>query len=463
MRVVACIDSVNRPVLTALALAAVSMGGCAQIGQSPPNATDRQLNLLRREIDAEGIKATVDQDSDAPLTIRVTATHLCAVTEQQVLSRTTTIETQNQTPIVDWLALGAGAVVAGSGAAVLVDANSVHPHDDTSRQYNPVGPSNARAIGGGLVAAGVALLAIPVVDAIRANQTTVDTQQVTTSPTIVQRGIACKARPYSGVTIKGVVGLRNWPIGKTGDDGTLEAHLQAIVPPDATWIAERFEMKVFADDQEIGSVSLRKVFLERESKTWKRVAPACQTPTSSTACRPVDDFLKLFPGGPHEAEARRVMDQAKPKLEELSADEDWGKLQLESCATKSKEETLESLEVACFPLEQYVQNHPQSVHTGKVREALNKGQSRLAKLREAEEKRLERESRKEQMALDAEAKRAREAAAAEARRQQEAERREAERERAQCRAQCQMGCSSWQFRHNPAACVSACVQARCQQ
>ena len=75
---------------------------------------------------------------------------------------------------LDYALLGAGIAFTGAGIATVADASHVYSSDKSSQNYNPVGPSNAQAIGFGLTAVGVALLAVPVVDALRAQGETLN-------------------------------------------------------------------------------------------------------------------------------------------------------------------------------------------------------------------------------------------------------------------------------------------------
>ena len=124
-------------------------------------------------------------------------------------------------------------------------------------------------------------------------------------------------------------------------------------------------------------------------------------------------------------------------------------MKLAPCANRRAEENLSDVEVACFPPERYLEDHPHGTRAKEVRAALNKGQLRIARFRAAEVAKQVEEERKQRAAQ-----------AAEAQRQQAEARREAERERSRCRAECKMGCSNvWNY----GACVSGCIGARCQR
>jgi hypothetical protein len=146
------------------------LSGCAEIGLSKPTVTPVPIRTRQEEVvRPEGTVATLVVNGP---TLTVRASRACDVREVHENRETRVRERVNQSKVLDWVALGGGVALAGSGIAVIADANNVYSNDKTSRTYNDVGPGTARGIGYGLTAAGAALLVIPIVDAFRAQGTT---------------------------------------------------------------------------------------------------------------------------------------------------------------------------------------------------------------------------------------------------------------------------------------------------
>ena len=167
--------------------------GCATIGQGPPKVTSVRIETTRQEQPRkEGTTATVRLTGSR---LVIQAVQVCDVREEYTNGETRISERVNKSKTLDWALLGAGVAFTGAGISTVADASHVYSSDKSSQNYNPVGPSNAQAIGFGLTAAGVALLIIPVVDAFRAQGETRELVKVNEDGDVVESGVPCKHSP----------------------------------------------------------------------------------------------------------------------------------------------------------------------------------------------------------------------------------------------------------------------------
>ena len=437
--------------------------GCATIEARPPQGSDAPLRTAQAEVvRKDGAYGTLKQDGT---TVTLVASRSCDVVERPTIVRTTRTEFENKSAVADWVLAGSGLVLAGVGAGILVDAHSVGATGTSGRTYNPVGPTGATVIGISGIALGVGLLAISIVDVVRANNVTVEKQEVTSNGATLKTDVACSNKRSTGAAVSGKVGETVFDLGKTNLAGKLTVDIDAAVDP--TWVvpSPTKTMTILVGESEVATVDLGPLFTAREDRAWQAVAgavPACASPTTSKACDPVWNFLSKYSAGRHSAEARKIVDDAAPKIRPLADDEMWRdrKDDVQACASK-KFETPTDVDAACTAAEAYLSSFPDGQHFKEAAAALKTGHARSAALTlelERRQARAEALGRQAEAALQ-EAERRRQAAADAAERTRE--RQEAAQERTKCEAMCRMGCSSWQFRNNVAMCYSGCVQSRC--
>lgn len=414
--------------------------GCAQVEPQTPTHADRPLRTVKIPERSGGIVGTIEQEG---LDVAITASYACRLREDRVVRRVTTTEHRNLTPTGDWWALGASIAAIGAGAVLTADASRVHPKDSTSRTYNSTGPGAARTWGIVLLAGGGVLLSVPVVDAVRASQTTLTEGDVTIEGEPTGDEVACPAQPATDMPVMLTFADVKESIGTTSKRGELEINLDEALDRGIA-VGRLGKGQVLVGDAVIGAVQLKPLLLAREARAWAKVPRGlCRTPTKPTDCNEVLAFLRQYPDGPHVAEAKQVLQEGQPKADRLADDAAWSELDLGACTKGRAGETAEEAEASCESIRAYRARYPNGLHADEAAKAIEAGHHRAEVLRE----------RRVKAAKDAEAKAAREA--------KEAEDREAKAERRKCEATCRLGCSSWTFRGREATCFSACVETRC--
>jgi hypothetical protein len=150
-----------------LAVAALVLGqfGCATmtLEQAPPTTRI----VATRQAPENGDRLTPHVAQDGP----IVQMQLDGDCQLQVYDRVETTEhfsNVNKSAWVDWTAGIGGAAFVGLGAYTLVDASKTYPNDPSSRTYNSSGPGADTGLAITSFVVGGALLAVAVVDVIRA-------------------------------------------------------------------------------------------------------------------------------------------------------------------------------------------------------------------------------------------------------------------------------------------------------
>lgn len=110
-------------------------------------------------------------------------------------------------------------------------------------------------------------------------------------------------------------------------------------------------------------------------------AATCIAAASVQACDPLEQFLARYPDGPHAPQAREALDAAAPKLDVLRDEAAWSAAPAEVCsnaATTASEP--ESLTSACEPLQNYVREFAGGLHATEARAVLEKAAARANSL-----------------------------------------------------------------------------------
>ena len=412
------------------------VAGCATIGQGPPRVTSVRIATTRQEHPRkEGTTATAVLTGSR---LVVHAMQVCDIREEYTNGETRISERVNKTPVLDYALLGAGIAFTGAGIATVADANHVYSSDKTSRNYNPVGPNNAQAIGYGLTAVGVALMVVPVVDALRAQGETRELVKVDEPGDVVESGAPCKHSPRASAAVSIVRDRQtsgqysdSLSIGTTDAAGFLKVDLEPIIPPSVPWADSKYTVVI--GSEKAAQLDLRPLVSIREGRAWSALDPSkCANPATSTACEPVVEFLKQYEFGPHTAEAQSLLDEQAIALRKLRDDELWvsSKTSREACVSAKDASPLE-IDSYCESLKIYLGEFQDGQHATEAKQALEKARKR----REA----LVAEILREEKAVQAKK-------AADARKK--------------CVAECRVGCSGWRFSDH-AACFSGCVESQC--
>ncbi len=408
--------------------------GCATIGHGRPKVKSVRIETTHQERPhKEGTTATVRLTGSR---LVIQAVQVCDVREEYTNGETRISERVNESTTLDWALLGAGVAFSGAGIATVSDASHVYSSDKSSQNYNPVGPSNAQAIGFGLTAVGVALLAVPVVDALRAQGHTVEHVKVNETGDVVESGVSCKHSPRASADIAIVrqgdtsyQGSGSLPIGTTDAMGSLKVDLEPIVPLDLRWTDSKYA--VIVGTEKVAQLDLTPLVTIREARAWSALDRSkCAKPATSNACSSIVEYLDQYSGGPHAAEAQSLLDAQGPTLRKLRDDEVWSKINPAACES-TKAESPEQIDSYCKPLKLYLTGFQDGQHATEAKQILEK------------------------------AKKRREALAADIlRKEKAAQAKEAADARKICIAECRVGCSGWRFSDH-AACFSGCVESRC--
>lgn len=334
-------------------------GACAPVGLGPPKTLDAPLSQRTGEVPyGLGTVATLEQQG--PL-VKVSAFRRCKLVEQTVMRRTVTRDRVNLAPELDW-ALGAtGAALAVSGVVVLVDSGSVYESNIDSRTYNPVGPSNARVIGGTLVAAGLGLAAIALVDQGRASGFQQHTEAIAVDGKTLNDRVPCSQSVIAEADVALAFGAAEPTfVGRTGKNGVLTFEPDAFVPP-ATELGADGKLTILVDEAPVGELSTAALYAQREARAYAELdAKLCTEPASVDACAGWQHFLARYPAGGHAAAARDVLVAAEPRLVALRDKATWAKVEQQIPLCKAAK-TLVTLDAACKPLRDYQATYPGGV------------------------------------------------------------------------------------------------------
>lgn len=428
-------------VLSAALCGGLGLPACATVGLSEARNEDVPLKSGRQEVPREtGAVARVTQ-AGSELTVAVA--RVCDIRETRTVRRTARRDRVNSTPAVDWVLGGLGVAAIGAGAGVYVDASNVHARDESARQYNPVGPDNARLLGGGLVVTGAALATVAVVDMVRTSGEEAETTVVELPGETVDRGVPCKGRPLVGVEVAlGLGGGKPVAVGRTDETGRLTVKLDEALQNS---VLSGTKVPVLVGGKKAGEISVRPLRLALEEAAWKDLyKEGCTNPQSLDACKPVEDFLQRYPDGKHAQEARVLLGEAAPALQRRRDAEAWKGVDLDACA---KPKDLSSVETACAAVRKYLDEFPAGEHADVARAALKKGEPLVAKQRKKAEQEAARETAEEERRQKAEE------------RKQKAEEEKAARKfkaciRRKCDAVCKVKCWSQSCRDG---CVELCV------
>ena len=250
---------------------------------------------------------------------------VCDVREEYTNGETRISERVNESKTLDWALLGTGVAFAGAGIATVADASHVYSSDKSSQNYNPVGPSNAQAIGFGLAAVGAALLVVPVVDALRAQGETRELVKVNEDGDVVESGATLQALSEGvggGIDCARTGRLRGntrtpCQLALRTPLGPSRLILEPIVPSDLRWTYSKYS--VIVGTEKAAHLVLTPLVTIREARAWSALDRSkCSSPTTSTACGPIAEYLDQYSGGPHASEAQALLDAQGPTLTETA-------------------------------------------------------------------------------------------------------------------------------------------------
>lgn len=454
-------------------LVATALCGCATITHGEPETVRSPIGTTRETVPTKRYVATVDQDAR---NLAIKLEHACEIVERNTLKVTTTRERQNGSSTRDWLLAGGGLTLLTAGTATLVDAPNVYPHDADSRTYNAVGKSGATAIGAGLLAAGVALTAVPAADAIRSiGSERSESIEAESSFRVISRSVPCKGKKVSNLAVVGrVPSGDNLDLGAIDVPGTLSLELESVVLE--AWLLRNRgdELELIINAQKAGSVSLQAFREAYDKKRWDAAeARACAEPEAVNACDGVKAYVDDYPKGERASEARKLLEDALPRLAQLRERAAWNLVTPESCRAPVTE-------TGCRTVEGYLAEYASGAHAEEARAVLNGSAKAIAKLKTkaeadaraaqrkaeaqalAEQRKAEAEALAERRREEAAVRRAQAEAAAEQRRQEAEERRAAAAALRECTTDCRDACVMRRYTGGRLeACARMCVRSDC--
>jgi len=254
---------------------------------------------------------TVHQEGTS---VRFDAFRKCGTSEVRTVRVEKHSNRVNESPGVDWLAGIAGGAAVVTGSAFLIDSGNVHEDDTSSRTYNEYGRSTAKTLGFGLLAGGVALSAIPVIDAVRASGSTTQTdeEERTSEPDFSNAKRCTRDAAVAGQKLILRTSRGRMVLGRTGDDGSLSGDLARVVNPDryrALGMPDRVEV-VNDDGAVLGEIDLRAVGVFHDNAAWEAVTTSeddCRTSLVDSKCADVVKYVSEHPAGKHVSEANEIL------------------------------------------------------------------------------------------------------------------------------------------------------------
>ena len=350
----------------------LALAGCAPVSFGSPVVTDVPKGSEVREIPSGAREAKIDQNG---LSVTVALTQHCTLARFDTTERTSVRAAQNDAPVVDVLVALGGSFLVGSGITGVARPSTGHELDSSLSE------SQTRGISYALIGAGVALLAVPIIDYNRSHGV-MDRRValVSTAAGVVEEDRPCGAPP------KGTEVFARFPTGKDAylgavdGDGKLTANLDTATGADFRLVRGE-HAAIHADGVDVGTISIDALYTLREAAAWKKLAAsACPTSLTETDCAGESVYADLFPEGDHIGETKHRLEDATKRRKVAAERIAFARLDLGGCRTPVRVDDTD----ACGPLEAFRRNYPESAHTAEVQAALVAGRSARLKLEEAE-------------------------------------------------------------------------------
>jgi hypothetical protein len=341
----------------------------------PPVVTDIPKGSEQRAGANGAYDGAVNQDGPR-LSMRLY--RLCDVQQVDTFERTTVREHQNDAPQNEWWAGVGGAMFLGAGIAAVASPDTMQPTDG-SRSSKEVRGAGYAAIG-----VGALLLAVPIIDYVRAHEIAEQkVERTEVAGPMVQRDVRCGPAPAGMAVSARLRDGRNLQVGRTDARGALDARLDDIVPRDERLAATDSAM-LQVDDRDVGAVALGPLYERREAEAWRLAESSqCRDSLDAAACNAEVAYLKSYPSGGHATDAERAILAATSRRRIAAETDAWARLDLKGCRTPATND-LGALESACAPLAAYAVTFPDGAHVDAVRDALSAAQAVRARLEAAE-------------------------------------------------------------------------------
>lgn len=338
----------------ALASLLVLTTGCVSIGLGEAVVVEeRPLDNRRVVVPTQLASVDVDQEDT---TLTITAERVCDIEQKVRVQQTLERERVNLSPGVTWQLAIYGAILAGVGTGVTIDARlNVADSDPEARSYNSIGPDAATAIGAAFLAAGTPLLVIAVVDAIRATGSESEIAHTERSAGFIERSTRCETRvPMARSNVMGRTNAGT-PInlGDTDARGVLAIDLADVVSEDVTLREGAKRLALFMGRQPIGSADLkpvasvhREAARVREDQEWAALDVTACEEGSQPDCQAVEAFLQKHPDGQHAPRARIALKTGRDAMKQREAEARQKQQASAAAAAKAAEEQRKKAEAA---------------------------------------------------------------------------------------------------------------------
>jgi hypothetical protein len=392
------LGSTNSAALAAVVLIA---SGCATVTDRVVKTEFVTLQTTERQ-DPTGTFLVVAKRGDGP-TVSIETFKACE--RQKVLAKDEVKyhEAENDSVAADvtWGILG--GLVAGGGAVLMVDSASVGEADPNGRVFNAVGPTAALGMGIGAAVAGAGLLAIPLVDGIRASGSHEEHREFSEDGPIVEPLEQCdgKGIPKGAVEVGAGGTLPKLDLSFDGDstawawkgiagleDGQskLALDLLSVIPDEVLRRSQRpASVKLGMGDVVVATFETAAVFSSLDDRGWEGLAEArkrCAKPDSLDDCDEVGSYWRSYPASKHAGAAQALTTAAEPTFTNLRDDAAFRDAGMDACKVAESES-------ACEGVQGYLTAWPKGRHVQDATSALAVGKPKVARLiakREAAER-----------------------------------------------------------------------------
>ncbi len=359
-------------------VSALAFMGCAPMSVGAPVVTDVPRGSEERARPNGATDAAITRDGMA---IEVQLSDHCDVQRFDRFERTTIREHHNDAPQNDWYAGIGGALIGGAGALAVAEPSRMTPSDG-SRSATEV-----RGGGFALIGLGAALLAVPVIDYVRAHREAEHKVERVEEPgPLVRRDTRCGPPPGGTEVLARYPGSRTLSLGRTDARGTIRADLDALTPPDLLF---RRDATVALDGPSgtLGELPLADVYDHRDAAAWRAAeATECSTSVEEQACVAHVTYVARYPDGTHAGQARVAIEAARQRRRAFADEAAWALLDGGACRVPAKNDVA-VIETACSPVQQYLAEYPDGLHADAAREILKPSRVVLARLEEAQARR----------------------------------------------------------------------------
>lgn len=409
--------------------------GCATIGTMPPQVVSEHTVSTVVEPSQKTPSATSEIHQDGT-TFVLDATGTCLEDDREIrtIERVTEAKHFNQSSGLDWLIGGLGAACVGVGATMVATPGTFvsqgSPATATQPATQPTSPGAVTGGGVALAVLGAAILAIPVVDAVRASRSEKTVVRERVEGPVLKQGVECPSAPLANAQVVGRVpggpqdAAHELHLGNTDARG--HAHVDLDTAIDPAWVVPRdLPLQISVGWQSVrnppassppkvpaeptwaaaGNASLEALYKIREDRAWAKAEPVrCQAPKEPGDCDPLVRFVAAYGTGPHGAEAKATVDASHATVRQLAEAAAWKLVDVPACARLSDPD---ALDFACQPVRTFVTDFPDGRHLGEAKSAIAAGEARAKNIRQqvvARQRAAEAADRQKEAADEAKAK-----------------------------------------------------------